>query len=230
MSSSQPDELKQRRPVTVDDQRMAERCARGRIVLIDDDWEILAALAALLDLEGYAFEMYSSALGYLQDLALHHQSFPGPSCVLCDVKMPELGGLELQCRLAEFDDVPLLLMSGASGAQEAVSAFRAGALDFLIKPIEAVVLIAAVTKALAVSVEQRRLRERQVDLVLRIASLTRRESEVARLVAQGQINRDIGRQLGMALRTVKLHRQRAMEKLDVSRVVDLARLVDESGL
>ena len=230
MRSSQPAVLKPRRPVTVDDQRMAERCARGRIVLIDDDREILEALAALLDLEGYVCEMYSSALGYLQDLALHHQSFPGPSCVLCDVKMPELGGLELQRRLAEFDDVPLLLMSGASGAQEAVSAFRAGALDFLIKPIEAVVLIAAVTKALAVSVEQRRLRERQVDLVLRIASLTRRESEVARLVAQGEINRDIGRQLGMALRTVKLHRQRAMEKLDVSRVVDLARLVDESGL
>ena len=218
------------RAVTVDDVHLAERCARGRIVLIDDDAEILGALAALLDLEGYACETYPSALSYLNMRAFNRPQFAGPNCVLCDVKMPGVDGLELQRRLAALDDTPLLLMSGASGAAEAVSAFRAGALDFLIKPVEAETLLPAVAKALLVSTERGRQRERSSGLAQRIASLTRRERDVMRCVARGEINRDIAQQLGIALRTVKLHRQRGMEKLGISTVADLARLADEGGL
>jgi two-component system, LuxR family, response regulator FixJ len=219
-----------RKAVTVDDEKLAKRCARGRVVVIDDDPEILAALSALLELEGYACETYVSALAYLQVLNYNRPCFPGPACILSDVKMPELDGLELQSRLAGLDAAPLVLMSGASGALEAVSAFHGGALDFLIKPIDADVLLEAVAKALAQSREAQIQQRRRTDLAQRIATLTERERTIARRVAQGQINRAIADDLGIALRTVKLHRQRAMEKLGAHSVVELARIADAGGL
>ena len=230
MSSNTKLPASTRRLITVDDERLAARCALGRVVLIDDDLQILTALGDLLHLEGYAVETYSSALGYLQVLTFNRPLFPGPSCVLCDVRMPEVDGLELQRRLAELDHMPLLLMSGDSGAQEAVTAFRAGALNFLIKPIEADLLLDTVAQALAVSAERQQLDGRQTDRERRIASLSEREREVARCVARGRINQDIADELGIALRTVKLHRQRALEKLGVNTVADLVRLADPGGL
>ncbi len=219
-----------RKPVTVSDQHLAERCARGRIVIIDDDSEILNAIEALLALEGYATETYSSAIDYLQVLTYNRPHFPGPSCVLCDVKMPELDGLQLQCRLAELADTPLLLMSGASGAEEAVSAFRAGVVDFLLKPIDADMLLHAIGKALLESSEQQTLHHRHAELAKRIATLTERERDIAKRVAHGQINRDIADTLHIALRTVKLHRQRALEKLGARNTADLVRIADEGNL
>lgn len=219
-----------RQPVTMSDEKLAARCARGRIVVIDDDSEILSALAALIEMEGYACETHTSALSYLQVLASNRPSFPGPSCVLCDVKMPELNGLELQSRLAELDDTPLLLMSGDSGAREAVSAFRAGALDFLIKPIDADILLAALVSALSVSATRHLQRERKTDLLARIDSLTDRERDIVRRVVSGQTNPAIAEELAIALRTVKLHRQRAMEKLGAGGMADLVRIADEGHL
>jgi FixJ family two-component response regulator len=99
--------------------------------------------------------------------------------------MPELDGLELQSRLAILDDTPMLLMSGSSGAQEVVSAFRAGALDFLIKPMEADTLLTAIAKALAVSAQRHLQNGRQSDLAARIATLTECEREIVRRVAAG---------------------------------------------
>jgi FixJ family two-component response regulator len=144
--------------------------------------------------------------------------------------MPELDGLELQSRLTELVDAPLLLMSGASGAREAASAFRAGALDFLVKPIDADTLLIAVAKALATSTARQTQRGRQAELALRIATLTDRERDIARRVAQGQTNPAIAEQLGIALRTVKLHRQRALEKVGASGTADLVRIADEGNL
>lgn len=219
-----------RSPITVFDRKLAERCTRGRVVIIDDDEEILSALTALVEMEGYACETYVSALSYLQMLNYNRPCFPGPCCVLCDVKMPEFGGLELQSRLAELDDTPVLLMSGASGAQEAVSAFHAGALDFLIKPIDADTLLTAVDKALVVSAERHSQRMRKVTLAAQIATLTERERDIARRVTAGQTNPAIAEELGIALRTVKLHRQRAMEKIGAVKMTDLVRIADEGNL
>jgi FixJ family two-component response regulator len=221
---------KPRRPVTASDHKLAARYARGRVVIIDDDAEILSALAALIDMEGYACETYPSALTYLQVLNDNQPCFPGPNCVLCDVKMPELDGLELQNRLAKLGDTPLLLMSGSSGMREVASAFRAGAIDFLVKPIDADILLAAVTKALVISKERQSKRERESDLAARIASLTERERDIARRVAAGQTNPMIAKAFGIALRTVKLHRQRAMEKIGAAGIADLVRIADEGGL
>jgi len=220
-----------RQPVTVADLDLAKRCAMGRVVVIDDDIEILSAFNTLIKMEGYACEAYLSAQAYLHVLNCNQLCFPGPSCMLCDVKMPEIDGLELQKRLAEMDeDMPVLLMSGASGAQEAVNAFRAGALDFLIKPIDADILMVAVDKALAVSTERNSQRVRKSSLAARIATLTQREREIARRVAAGQTNPVIAEALGIALRTVKLHRQRAMEKIGVSKTTDLVRIADEASI
>jgi two-component system, LuxR family, response regulator FixJ len=210
--------------------RLAARCTRGRVVIIDDEPEILAALAALIELEGYACETYRCPLDYLHVLNDNRPSFPGPRCVLCDVKMPELDGLELQSRLAALDDTPLLLMSGASGAQEAACAFRAGALDFLVKPIDADTLLNALEKAIAMSQQRQQQRVRHTELAHRMASLTPREREIARRAAAGQTNPAMANELGIALRTVKLHRQRAMEKLGASGTADLVRIADEGGL
>lgn len=218
-----------RRPITVRDEDLAARCARGRLVLIDDDAEILSALTTLFEMEGYACEGYDSALSYLQVLNFNRPCFPGPSCVLCDVKMPELSGLELQGRLSQLDDMPLILMSGASGAPEAVSAFRAGAVDFLIKPIDADVLLGAVAKALELSTQRQQGRLQQAALAARVASLTDREQEIGRLVVLGLTNASIGELLGIALRTVKLHRQRVMEKMEVASTADLVRVALEAG-
>ncbi|NTW85992.1 MAG: response regulator transcription factor [Holophagaceae bacterium] len=205
----------------------AERCRRGRIVLIDDDAEILAAVTSLLELEGYLCETYASALDYLGQLGAPRRCPPGPCCVLLDVMMPDLDGLEAQRRLAGLDDTPLLLMSGASGVQEAVTAFRAGALDFLIKPIEAETLLEAVEKALAVSRARQATRARTQDQSRRLAALTPREHDVAVRVARGKLNRVIGEELGLALRTVKLYRQRCLEKLEASSTADLIRILQE---
>ena len=219
-----------RRIITVDDERLAERCARGRIVLIDDDPEVLAALGALLTYEGYATEAYESAASYLGTLEGDMPQFAGPVCLLCDVNMPMLSGLELQRRLLEMNDVPLLLMSGVSGAEEAASAFRAGAIDFLVKPIAADTLIAAVGKALQVSAQRQEASMLLAGLRARAQALSERERSVVRLVVRGMKNQAIADTLGIALRTVKLHRQRGMEKLGAASTADLVRLVDQLTL
>lgn len=219
-----------RRPVTVDEEMLAERCARGRVIVIDDDAHVLSALADLMVLEGYACDTFASALDYLQTMGDTCSRFAGPMCLLCDVKMPELDGLELQKRLLQQIDTPFLLMSGASGALEAASAFRAGALDFLVKPVDADELLAAIAKALRVSAERQTQHQRASALASRIASLTAREREVTQLVAQGLTNPAIAIRLGLALRTVKLYRQNATEKLNAGTTAELVRLADEGGL
>ena len=218
-------------PLTsVHDLEMAQRCAMGRVVLIDDDFDLLRAFAALIEMEGYACETHASAEAYLQVLNYNQPSFDGPCCVLSDVMMPGLGGLALQARLNERDDTPLLLMSGASAAQEVVHAYHAGALDFLIKPIEANVLLDAIARAMEVSRSRQEQHQREFDIAQRVAALTATEREVARRVARGQINQDIADEMTISLRTVKLHRHRALLKLQVETVVELARLADEAGL
>ena len=217
-------------PVTVSEYELAERCARGRVVVIDDDAEILSAFSALLELSEYACETYSSAIDYLQVLQSNRACFAGPCCVLCDVNMSELNGLELQRQLAKLGDTPVLLMSGVCGVFEVIKAFRAGALDFLIKPIDADQLLEAVQKALAISSQRQELRQRRTRSAERLASLTEREREITQRVVRGQTNQAIAIELGIALRTVKLYRQRAMKKIGAETIADFIRIVDAGNL
>jgi len=206
---------------------LAERCQRGRIVIIDDDVFILAAFRDLVLLEGYACETYQSANAYLQVLEYTQPMHPGPSCVLCDVKMPEMDGLQLQAKLNELGQIPLILMSGDSGAYEAVSAFRAGAIDFLIKPIDCDHLLQVLDKALETSMQQSVMGIRREQVNQSIQRLSDRELEVARLIAKGLTNLGISLELDISVRTVKFHRQRIMEKLAITGVPSLVRLLHE---
>lgn len=215
--------------MTVDDERVAARFAHGRVVLIDDDAEVLSALSARLMFEGYAVETFASARHYLEALDAPVPSFPGPSCLLCDLRMPEIDGLALQRQLQGRDVPPMVLMSGQSLPQEVVSAFHGGAVDFLIKPFEASELLLAVTKALSANAAQHTAAQRQLGAAALVASLTDKELNVIRLVVQGKTNPQIMLSLKIALRTVKLHRQRAMEKLGLDSVAALGRFAQEVG-
>ncbi|WP_172452618.1 EAL domain-containing protein [Chromatium okenii] len=217
-------------PHTINDNLVTTPTMRGRIILIDDDAEILAAIRSLLELEDYICETYSSALSYLRVQRTEPMDEFIPSCVLCDVKMPELGGLELQRRLAEHNDAPMLLMSGASGAQEVTAAFRAGAVDFLLKPIDIDVLLAAIATALEISCQRRRWRNRNTDLTARISTLTEGECQIARLLARGQSHRDIAEMLNLPLELVNAQRQQIMAKMGVKTLVELVRVIDDINL
>lgn len=219
------------RPViTIHDEREAARHARGCIIIIDDDDAIREAVKTLLDLEGYATQTFASAVHYLDVLQQNEAGFPGPRCILLDVKMPEQTGLELQNRLSSASDkTPLVFMSGGSGAQEAVQALKHGAIDFLIKPFEEEALLAAVSEALQISLNQQAHLQEDKDASSRLASLSERESQIARMVSKGMLNRDIADTLGIAVRTVKLHRMHMMRKLGASNVIELARIIDRMG-
>ena len=214
--------------MTVDDESVAARYARGCVVLIDDDAEVLSALSARLHFEGYAVETFASARDYLDALDSLKPSFPGSSCLLCDLRMPGMDGLALQRQLQGRDVTPMVLMSGQSLPQDVVTAFHGGAVDFLIKPFEAADLLVAVERALSASAVQQTAAQRQFDAANLVASLTEKELQVILLVVQGKTNPQIMVSLGIALRTVKLHRQRAMEKLGLDSVAALARFAQDA--
>lgn len=201
----------------------------GRVALIDDDAGILAALRELLEFEGYACDCHPGADSFMHALRSRPAGAPVPDCIVCDVKMPGMGGLELQAALGPEAAIPLVLMSGLSGIDEAVTGFRAGAVDFLTKPVDDEALLAAVARAVAAGRSSRdtgQRRERTAELVGRLSD---REREVAQLVAQGLTNLGISLQLGITPRTVKFHRQRIMEKLGIAGVPDLVRILEAYG-
>ena len=216
------------RPVVIiHDARDAARYSRGRVTIIDDDAAIREVLVALLHLEGYATEVHACAASYLEKLERAEPEFPGPCCLLLDVKMPGLTGLELQRKLIEISEpIPVVFMSGGSGAREAVQALKNGASDFLIKPFEEEALLKAVSEALQkVRLDQESEAQRD-SAATRLGRLSARELQIAKLVMSGALNRDIAEQLGIAERTVKLHRMNMMQKLQVSNVIELARIMD----
>ncbi len=216
------------RPViTIHEEREAVRNARGLVTVIDDDQAIRDAVSSLLGLEGYATECFDSAALFLEVLERGEPVFPGPQCVLLDVKMPGLTGLELQRQLIDrAENLPIVFMSGGSGAREAVQALKNGALDFLVKPFDEETLLAAVSEALDKSLVKARHHAQDHDVAARVSSLTEREAQIARMVATGMLNRDIAEQLGIAVRTVKLHRMHMMRKLGAGNVIEMARIVD----
>jgi FixJ family two-component response regulator len=197
------------------------------VIVIDDDPDILDAFSRLVELEGHRCLSFCSARIFLDSLRAIHASTGGPICVLCDVRMPDMDGLELQARLREAGGIPIILMSGSSGVHEAVNGFRAGAVDFLIKPIDAEHLIGAIDSALALSLERRLNERRRQEVAARLAVLSKREISVARLVGSGLTNLGIALELGISERTVKFHRQHIFEKLEISSTLDLVRLLEE---
>lgn len=217
-----------RKAVTVHDEREAARYASGHVSVIDDDQAVRLAVIAILEHAGYAVSEFASAEDFLASEERNEAVFPGPKCLLLDMKMPGASGLELQRRLAGLaKHPPIVFMSGGSSAAEAVQAMKGGALDFLIKPFDGDELLDVVGRALARSVADEQSRHFAQEAGRRYQTLSAREAEIASMVARGLQNLQIAGELGIAERTVKLHRMHMMRKLGAANVIELIRILDK---
>lgn len=191
--------------------------------IVDDDAEQLKSLAFLLRMGGFEVMTYQSAQAFLE---MDDPRKPG--CLLLDHRMP---GMELQAELVERGSLlPVIFLSAHGDIPMAMQAVHRGAMDFLVKPAAPDVLIAAVEKAVKKSFEDLAADAGQADLAEKAATLTDRELEVARLVAEGLLNKQIGDKLGISLPTVKLHRGNAAKKLGVRSAVAMAKALEAAGL
>ena len=194
--------------------------------VVDDDASFLAAISRLLRASGFSVKTYSSAHEFL---AQYNTDIPG--CVLADLQMPQMSGLELQSALAKTPNpLPILFLTGHGDIPSSVRAMRDGAEDFLEKRASKEKLLDAVTRALARDSREREVRDRQRQLRMRFDTLTDREREVLSHVVRGQLNKQIAGDLGIHERTVKLHRTAITMKLNVHSVAELTRLTQEAGI
>ncbi len=198
----------------------------SRVFVVDDDSSVRSSLTNLLESEGYAVEIFASAAEYLTR-AVH----PGPVCLLLDVQLPGLNGLALQRKLtAEERTDRVVFITGHGDIPMGIGAMKGGAVDFLSKPFRDNELLSAVAEALARSTADREQRAAVVASRARLAKLTPREFDVFRLVITGLLNKQIGAELGVSLRTTKAHRARVMQKIGVGSVAELVILAQKAGV
>lgn len=189
--------------------------------LIDDDPSILRALARLLAAAGHSCETYDSAEAFLG-----RPPSAAPGCAVVDLELPGASGLDIQLQLAERDDaLPVIFLTGRGDIETSVQAMKGGAIDFLTKPVEPDALLSAIATALERHRNLRRIRAAEQDVAQHLARLTPRERQVLDMVVEGRLNKQIAFELGVAEKTIKVHRARVMHKLDVRTVADLVRLV-----
>lgn len=190
------------------------------VFLVDDEPEILKALSRVLQAEGWRVETFASAEDFLER---HDRGQDG--CLVLDVTMPGLDGLGLQRRLSEIgNSLPIVFLTGHGDIPMSVRALKAGAADFLTKPVPAQALITAVRAAIEQDSGARRSRSATAALRQRLASLTPREREVLAALAAGKLNKQIAGDLGVVEQTVKFHRARIMERLQAKTVAELMRI------
>ncbi len=193
--------------------------------VVDDDTSFLVALARLLKASGYAVQTYASAADFLAKLG------DGAGCVVTDLRMPGMDGLDLQQALARGTNIlPVVFLSGEGDIPTTVQAMRQGAEDFLTKRAPKGAILAAVDRAIARDARQRAEGAHSHALRARFDTLTSRELEILRHVVAGQINKQIATDLGISERTVKFHRTAITTKLQVHSVAQLTRLAQAAGL
>lgn len=196
------------------------------VFLVDDDASVLAALSRLLRAKGYDVKPYPSPQDFL---AGHDATLPG--CALLDVSMPELDGLALQEALtADGVQRPVIFITGVGDIPTSVRAMKAGAIDFLTKPVDEKDLLAAIARAEERDREDRQAQGEVTLISARVATLTPREREVLTHVVAGRLNKQIAGDLGTSEKTIKVHRARMMQKMGVRTVADLVRLAGKVGI
>jgi FixJ family two-component response regulator len=195
------------------------------VYVVDDEPDMLKALERLLGAAGLAVRTFPSPE---QFLAQHDDTAPG--CIVLDLSLPGLNGLELQQALqAQGSALPIVFLTGRGDIAASVRAMKLGAADFLTKPVDADELIAAVDTALERNREQRAERAEKHLVTSRLAALTAREREVFELIVQGRLNKQIAAECGTVEKTIKFHRANLMRKLGVRTVADLVRLAGYAG-
>jgi len=200
--------------------------ATSIVFVVDDDISVRESLELLIRSEGWQPETFSSA----QDFLVRSRP-PVPSCLVLDISMPGLNGLELQKRVAaEHPDVPIIFITGYGDVPKTVQAMKAGAVEFLTKPFEDNVLLSAIQQALERSrvalgqqAEIKELRDRYL-------SLSPREREVMALVVSGLLNKQVGGELGISEITVKAHRGKVMQKMKADSLPDFVKMAGKLGL
>jgi FixJ family two-component response regulator len=195
------------------------------VFLVDDDPRVLKALARLLASDGWITQTYRSAREFLAD---HDATAPG--CLVLDLLMPDMTGLDLQQELARLGQHrPIIFLSGRGDVPSSVNAMKSGAVDFLTKPVDAKSLLEAVRRATERDLRQRALADRLHGLTTRLATLTVREREVLDGVVAGLLNKQIAGRLGIVEKTVKVHRARAVAKMGARSTAELVRMVEAAG-
>lgn len=200
--------------------------SRFVIYLVDDDPGVLKALTRMLNTQGYEVRAFSSSTEFLAE---HDPSLPG--CAIFDLSMPGLDGIELQAALkAGGLERPVIFITGVGDIPVTVQAMKAGAVDFLTKPVKSRQLLAAVALAAEKEAQAFELRGELASINNRISRLTPREREVLTHVIAGRLNKQIAADLGTAEKTIKLHRGRMMHKMGVRTVADLVRIAERAGI
>jgi FixJ family two-component response regulator len=202
------------------------RNLNGLVFIIDDDSSVRKSLKRLLGSADYETEVFASAADFLI-----RPPHPGSTCVIVDVKMPGLNGIEFQKTLLQRRrEEQLVFITGHGNIAMCAKAMKAGAVDFLSKPFRATDLLECVQRALDRSTEQRRRTTERDEARRLLDFLTPREFEVMQLVIAGLSNKQVGGELGMAEKTVKVHRGRETQKLGITSVPELVRLAQRAGV
>jgi FixJ family two-component response regulator len=195
------------------------------VFVIDDDESIRRNLSRLIRSSGRQVQAFPSAKAFLESTPPDR-----PACLVLDVQMPGLSGLELQTALARARrEIPIVFITGHGDVPSSVRAMKGGAVDFLQKPFDGQELLTCVDRALARSREQRAERAERAVLQRRLETLTPREYQVLRLVVTGRLNKQMAGDLGIAEKTFKIHRGRVMAKMEAASVAELVRMVDKLG-
>jgi FixJ family two-component response regulator len=196
------------------------------VFIIDDDPSVRKSLSRLVRSLGFGSESFASAEEFLG-----RERYDGVGCIVLDVRMPGLSGMELQDELVKGEfSMPIIFITGHGDIPMSVQAMKKGAVDFLPKPFDDDELLEAVQKAIEKDREAKAERSATRDILTRIERLTTRECEILRYVITGMLNKQIAFKLDIAEKTVKVHRGRIMEKLGAHSVAELVRLAEKAGI
>jgi RNA polymerase sigma factor (sigma-70 family) len=199
----------------------------GTVHIVDDDASFRTAIERRLKRAGYEVTAHPSAQDFLDRLPQEDQ----PGCILLDVRIPNLSGPQLQEKLGELGStLPIVFLSGYADVSITVKTIKAGAEDFLTKPVSSEQLLGAIEKAMAHQESARGLKQKLDVLRAQLGTLTPRERQVFERVVRGKINKQIASQLGATERTIKAHRHRVMEKMKVQSLAELVSIAERLGI
>jgi len=196
------------------------------VFVVDDDPSVRKSLTRVIASAGYAVETFVSASEFLE-----RAPTTGPCCLVLDVRMPGVTGMDLQSTLAQAAHrIPVVFITGHGDVAMGVAAMKAGAVDFLTKPFASKDLLGAIQRAVERDTRTLGTEARTGEIQARVETLTRRERQVFALVVTGMLNKQIAAELGVVEKTVKVHRARVMDKMRAGSVAELVRLADDVGV